>query len=81
MRLYVGTDSLYLAVADSEPVTMRALGPNVTAHLDAEGELVGVEVFEVNEPDGFQVEALPDADHAITWLIARAAEKARTQPV
>jgi uncharacterized protein YuzE len=61
-HLYIGseTDSLYLDVTagNREAATMTAVADGVFLHVDADGELVGIEVMDLSRRGGLHLEDL-----------------------
>lgn len=48
MRYFPEQDVIHLAITDEEEVESLELSPHVTAELNAEGELVGVEILKAS---------------------------------
>ena len=60
------SDSLYLdlTTGDRSPATMHEVAAGVFLHVDAGGELVAIEVFNLGDRGGLQVDNLDDPGRA-----------------
>jgi len=48
LRYFEGEDILHVALSDEPEANSVELGPNITAELNAAGELIGVEILEAS---------------------------------
>lgn len=48
MNYFENEDILHLAISDEEEASSIELGPNLTAELDKNGELIGIEILEAS---------------------------------
>lgn len=64
MVLYLGpdSDSIFVALArdGAWPASMCTMADGVILHMDAEGGVVALEVFDVSKRGGFRIENLDD---------------------
>ena len=60
------SDSLYLdlTAGDRSPVTVHEVAAGVLLHVDSGGELVAIEVFNLSDRGGLQVDNLDDSGRA-----------------
>ena len=48
MNYFVAQDILHLVITDDEEVESLEISPNITAELNANGELIGVEIMDAS---------------------------------
>lgn len=48
MRYFSEEDVIHLAITDEEEMESLELGPNITAELNADGDLIGVEILQAS---------------------------------
>ena len=47
-RYFEREDTLYMFLAEGEEASGLAVSPNITAELDAEGQLIGIEILDAS---------------------------------
>ena len=48
MRYFPEQDVIHLAITDEDEMESMELSPNITAELNAEGELIGIEILKAS---------------------------------